>query len=341
MSSYEKQMQWRKAKELKASKVRDDKQIRESKANTFAPTKYSDHPVAEFTGRAREINDQSAQQHVERQRKALKEKKARQSKVAQDKSYGDGDDFIGHTLHSSPHSLTSQREGGEGRVGGYEESSYYAEHEEAYRARSHSDQQHTISAASSSDYYKSNHPTHGSNRLHKGKHKNNESHYRPQDLLSSEDDSDDDDDDDDDDSSGDEPLVELLERERKQWREERERLVQCIHLQQLELTQRSVAAHERAVDIAKEFARAIECFEDRLVSVESTVQKEILSVKGIAESLLTQMQILNSNSGLTPAANNANNMMNMQQQTPIQQHQQHQQQQQQQQSGSAMMARTT
>lgn len=37
----------------------------------------------------------------------------------------------------------------------------------------------------------------------------------------------------------------------RQWREEREKLIQCIHLQQLELTQRSTAAHERAADIAK------------------------------------------------------------------------------------------
>jgi hypothetical protein len=37
----------------------------------------------------------------------------------------------------------------------------------------------------------------------------------------------------------------------RQWREEREQLIQCIHLQQLELAQRSAAAHDRAADIAK------------------------------------------------------------------------------------------
>lgn len=52
-------------------------------------------------------------------------------------------------------------------------------------------------------------------------------------------------------SSSDEPIIELLERERKQWQSERERLIQCIHLQQLELTQRSMAAQERALEIAK------------------------------------------------------------------------------------------
>jgi hypothetical protein len=48
-----------------------------------------------------------------------------------------------------------------------------------------------------------------------------------------------------------EPIIEMLERERRQWQTERERLIQCIHLQQLEMSQRALAAHERAVDIAK------------------------------------------------------------------------------------------
>ena len=83
-------------------------------------------------------------------------------------------------------------------------------------------------------------------------------------------------------SSINEPIVELLERERRQWHSERERLIQCIHLQQLELSQRSIAAHEKAADIAQEFAKAIEMFEERLVTVESNVQKEIMSIRGIA-----------------------------------------------------------
>jgi hypothetical protein len=53
------------------------------------------------------------------------------------------------------------------------------------------------------------------------------------------------------DSDSGEPIVEILERERRQWQSERERLIQCIHLQQLEMAQRSQAAHERAVEIAK------------------------------------------------------------------------------------------
>jgi hypothetical protein len=47
------------------------------------------------------------------------------------------------------------------------------------------------------------------------------------------------------------PLIELLEMERKEWQLERVKLIHCIHLQQLELTQRSTAAHDRATGIAK------------------------------------------------------------------------------------------
>lgn len=52
-------------------------------------------------------------------------------------------------------------------------------------------------------------------------------------------------------SSSEEPIIEQLERERRQWQSERERLIQCIHLQQLELSQRALAAQERALEIAQ------------------------------------------------------------------------------------------
>jgi hypothetical protein len=87
------------------------------------------------------------------------------------------------------------------------------------------------------------------------------------------------------------PVVELLERERKEWQMERLKLIHCIHLQQLELSQRSAAAHERATDIAKEFARAIEGFEERLLGVELTVQKEIMAIKIIAESIRAAVSV--------------------------------------------------
>ncbi len=72
----------------------------------------------------------------------------------------------------------------------------------------------------------------------------------------------------------------------RKWQDEKEKLIQCIHLQQLELTQRSMAAHERALDIAKDFAKVIASFEERLVTVETNIQKEISSLRGITDSLL-------------------------------------------------------
>jgi hypothetical protein len=45
--------------------------------------------------------------------------------------------------------------------------------------------------------------------------------------------------------------IEVLERERREWRLERIRLMQCIHHQQIELGQRAAASHERATEIAK------------------------------------------------------------------------------------------
>ena len=80
-------------------------------------------------------------------------------------------------------------------------------------------------------------------------------------------------------------IVEVLERERRQWHAERIKLIHCIHLQQLELTASSSAAQDRASSIAKEFARAIEGFEERLVNIETNVQKELALVLQLALAL--------------------------------------------------------
>jgi hypothetical protein len=77
----------------------------------------------------------------------------------------------------------------------------------------------------------------------------------------------------------------MLERERREWYVERTKLVNCIQLQQVELNQRSLAAHDKAVDIAKDFARVIEGFEQRLLTVEENVHKELVSIRTIMEYL--------------------------------------------------------
>ena len=83
----------------------------------------------------------------------------------------------------------------------------------------------------------------------------------------------------------DETLIEMIDRERRDWHKERMQFVQCIQLQQVELEQRAVAAHDRAAEIAKEFARAIGGFEERLCAIEDHVHKETMGLKSIAESL--------------------------------------------------------
>ena len=66
-------------------------------------------------------------------------------------------------------------------------------------------------------------------------------------------------------SEGDElSVVELLEKERKDWQLERLKLIHCIHLQQLELSQRSAAAYDRATDIAK--VRLLSCSDTSCIS---------------------------------------------------------------------------
>ena len=87
------------------------------------------------------------------------------------------------------------------------------------------------------------------------------------------------------DASAEEPLVELLERERRAWREERMALVNCIHMQQVELNQRSIAAHDRATEIAKELAKTIELFDSRLYAVENSSRSQADASNTIIKSL--------------------------------------------------------
>jgi len=74
-------------------------------------------------------------------------------------------------------------------------------------------------------------------------------------------------------------IVELLERERREWHLERVKLLQCVHLQQLELAARASAAQETAAAIAKEFAASIEAYELRLLALEGGMKAELVEIK--------------------------------------------------------------
>lgn len=96
-----------------------------------------------------------------------------------------------------------------------------------------------------------------------------------------------------------EPIVELLERERREWHDERMKLLNCIHLQQIELNQRSKAVTDIATNIAKQFADVIESFENRLLVVESKVQKDLKDIRVIAESLKSSVHEMQQLSAIT------------------------------------------
>ena len=83
-------------------------------------------------------------------------------------------------------------------------------------------------------------------------------------------------------------IVQVLEKERREWHAERAKLTHCIHLQQVELASRSSAAQETAALIAKEFARVIEGFEERLLKVETDNERVIGELKGMVAELLTK-----------------------------------------------------
>lgn len=101
--------------------------------------------------------------------------------------------------------------------------------------------------------------------------------------------------------SDEEAIVEILERERREWHKERLALIQCIKMQQLNLAQSS-AAREQAMTIAKDFAKAIEGFEDRLTAAESNVQRELTAVKVIADSLVAAADSLRASATTLSAA---------------------------------------
>jgi hypothetical protein len=83
-------------------------------------------------------------------------------------------------------------------------------------------------------------------------------------------------------------IVQVLEKERREWHAERAKLTHCVHLQQVELASRSAAAQETAALIAKEFARVIEGFEERLLKVETANEREIGQLKSLVAELLAR-----------------------------------------------------
>lgn len=84
-----------------------------------------------------------------------------------------------------------------------------------------------------------------------------------------------------------------LQRERKQWDAEHEKLVTVIELQQRELQQRGIKAEEKARDIARHFADSVANFEDRVVRIEKDVANELAALRQLfTEAFLHRIQAL-------------------------------------------------
>jgi len=64
-------------------------------------------------------------------------------------------------------------------------------------------------------------------------------------------------------------IIQLHQRERREWQRERSQLLTVIELQQRELSKRGNTVQERAAEIAREFSKSIMSFEERLVACES------------------------------------------------------------------------
>mmetsp|Transcript_34205 Transcript_34205/g.32606 ORF Transcript_34205/g.32606 Transcript_34205/m.32606 type:complete len:244 (+) Transcript_34205:66-797(+) len=241
MSTYEKQLRWKKAVTTlsKAAQIREEEE-KEKEDNQLHTPQFYNAPNSN-DGLAKIISEKSSQNHVARQTKARQGKKDTQDRLlwnSQNKNH----------INSSQKKLIPPNLD-------IEKENYNLNFEKSYL----------------------------DSNVRKNKSENSHSNF-----------SYDDDDVGVDGDNDNTPLIELLEMERKEWQLERVKLIHCIHLQQLELTQRSAAAHDRATGIAKEFSRAIEGFEERLLLVETSVQKEIMAIKMIAESIKAAVSINNT-----------------------------------------------
>lgn len=59
------------------------------------------------------------------------------------------------------------------------------------------------------------------------------------------------------------------QREKREWQKERAQLLTVIELQQRELGKRANSVQERAAEIAREFAKSVLSFEERLVACKA------------------------------------------------------------------------
>jgi len=98
----------------------------------------------------------------------------------------------------------------------------------------------------------------------------------------------------------DETFYEQLQRERREWARERERLLRVIELQQMELSKRSSAVRDKAASIAQSFSATVSTFEERLTELESSVASELRMLR--QRGALTSQQSKLSAASSKPSA---------------------------------------
>lgn len=80
-------------------------------------------------------------------------------------------------------------------------------------------------------------------------------------------------------------LIDMIERERREWDDERAKLKFCIYLQEQELNEKAAAAEERAQVLTKEFMEARTQSEERLNTISNNIYRDIRDLQSISQSV--------------------------------------------------------
>ena len=80
-------------------------------------------------------------------------------------------------------------------------------------------------------------------------------------------------------------LLGMIEKERRQWDDERAKLKYCIYLQELELNEKAAAAEDRANQIAKDFKQDRLAAEERVNDIMRQIHDDIRDLQATAEQI--------------------------------------------------------
>ena len=81
----------------------------------------------------------------------------------------------------------------------------------------------------------------------------------------------------------------MIERERRQWDDERAKLKYCIYLQEQELNEKAVAAEDRASQIARDFRQERQAAEGRVNDIMRQIHDDIRDLQASAEQIYRRL----------------------------------------------------